>query len=112
MVESTWTRILGEKTRHSLRVKRPPATLLSSTGPGIGIRKREPRTTLAIWAYRSNDAASGGVQKGVLEDVRAVIIQIRVLFSCELSHTDTGIDAPSVQELVADLRHNYELLAA
>ena len=47
----------------------------------------------------------------VPEDVRTVVIEVRVLLSRELTHPHAGVDAPGVQQLVAHLWNDHELLA-
>ncbi len=48
----------------------------------------------------------------MLEYVGAVVVQVRALFTRELANSDTGIDAPRIEQLVSDLGNDQQLLVA
>lgn len=52
------------------------------------------------------------VKERVFEYVHAVVVQINVLLSRKFANAHAGVDAPGIQKLVSDLRHNHKFLAA
>jgi hypothetical protein len=51
-------------------------------------------------------------EERVLEYVHAVVFEVCVLLSGELTHAYAGVDTPRIQQLVPDLRDNDQLLDA
>jgi hypothetical protein len=119
-------RRLGRKTSESKQAANSPAKTDQPGKPGQPMPRptRRSEDSARLLAADANTRIAPvrrvlcarkedrSLKKRVLEHVRPMVVEIGVLFSRELADAHAAVDAPGVQQLVADLRNDHEFLTA